>query len=189
MYYSTKRIGPISTGHRQWRDKGHCKWAHGYGRYVKFTFACKTLDERMWCMDFGDLKWVKKWLEDQWDHRMLIASDDPYLKLFKELHEMDAIRCREWRIFPGLSLLSDKIGHVLFVFAHLPLFYFIYWQLTYSQDIEASCKFVFDNINPKIQELTNNRVWIDTVEIYEHEFNSAFYVNGAIETVRCNNGY
>ena len=43
--------------------------------------------------------------------------------------------------------------------------------------IEASCKFVFDNVNPKIKELTNNRVWIDTIEIYEHEFNSALYVN------------
>jgi hypothetical protein len=64
-----------------------------------------------------------------------------YLGLsFLTLHEMDAIRCREWRIFPGLSLLSDKIGQVLFVFAHLPLFYFIYWQLTYSQDIEAFMK-------------------------------------------------
>jgi hypothetical protein len=64
-----------------------------------------------------------------------------YLGLsFLTLHEMDAIRCKEWRIFPGLSLLSDKIGQVLFVFAHLPLFYFIYWQLTYSQDIEAFMK-------------------------------------------------
>jgi 6-pyruvoyltetrahydropterin/6-carboxytetrahydropterin synthase len=111
-------------------------------------------------MDFGDLKWVKKWLEDQWDHRMLIASDDPYLKLFKELHEMDAI---------SMNVMDVTKG--------------------WGPGIEASCKFVFDNINPKIQELTNNRVWIDTVEIYEHEFNSAFYVNGAIETVRCNNGY
>ena len=64
-----------------------------------------------------------------------------YLGLsFLTLHEMDAIRCREWRIFPGLSLLSDSIGQVLFVFAHLPLFYFVFWQLTYSQDIEAFMK-------------------------------------------------
>ena len=64
-----------------------------------------------------------------------------YLGLsFLTLHEIDAIRCKEWRIFPGLSLLSDKIGHVLFVFAHLPLFYFVFWQLTYSKDIEAFMK-------------------------------------------------
>jgi hypothetical protein len=27
------------------------------------------------------------------------------------MHEMDAIRCREWRIFPGLSYIkNDKAG-------------------------------------------------------------------------------
>jgi hypothetical protein len=53
------------------------------------------------------------------------------------LHEMDAIRCREWRIFPGLSLLNDTLGYILFVFAHIPLFYFIFWQLNHSQDKDA----------------------------------------------------
>jgi hypothetical protein len=56
------------------------------------------------------------------------------------MHEMDAMRCREWRIFPGLSLLSDKLGQVVFVFAHIPSFYFIYWQLTHSQDVEYFVK-------------------------------------------------
>jgi hypothetical protein len=56
------------------------------------------------------------------------------------MHEMDAIRCREWRIFPGLSLLSDKLGHIVFVFAHIPLFFFIYWQLTHIQDLSAFIK-------------------------------------------------
>jgi hypothetical protein len=50
------------------------------------------------------------------------------------VHEMDAIRCREWRIFPGLSLLPDHLGHVVFVFAHVPLFFFLYGQLTGSAD-------------------------------------------------------
>jgi L-cystine uptake protein TcyP (sodium:dicarboxylate symporter family) len=50
------------------------------------------------------------------------------------MHEMDAIRCREWRIFPGLSLLTDKLGHIIFVFAHIPLFFFIFWQLPHNQD-------------------------------------------------------
>lgn len=41
------------------------------------------------------------------------------------LHELDAMRCREWRIFPGLSLLNDRIAMPLFVFAHIPLMYWI----------------------------------------------------------------
>ena len=26
MYYSYKRIGPISTGHRQYKADSHCRW-------------------------------------------------------------------------------------------------------------------------------------------------------------------
>jgi hypothetical protein len=49
---------------------------------------------------------------------------------FLTVHEMDAMRCREWRIFPGLSLLSDKVGEIIFVFAHIPLFFIVFDQLT-----------------------------------------------------------
>lgn len=38
------------------------------------------------------------------------------------MHEMDAVRCHEWRIFPGLSLLSDRAGFVIFLWAHLVLY-------------------------------------------------------------------
>ncbi len=38
------------------------------------------------------------------------------------IHEMDAIRCKEWRLFPGLSLLNDKLGFMVFTIAHIPLF-------------------------------------------------------------------
>lgn len=50
---------------------------------------------------------------------------------------MDAVRCREWRIFPGLSRLSDKTGLIVFLFAHIPLFYGVLWILTHSDDIEG----------------------------------------------------
>jgi hypothetical protein len=41
---------------------------------------------------------------------------------FMLLHEMDAVRCREWRIFPGLSLLENEVGFRVFMLAHLPLY-------------------------------------------------------------------
>lgn len=50
---------------------------------------------------------------------------------------MDAIRCKEWRILPGLSLLSDNVGQIIFLFLHLPLFGFVLWKITHSQDVEA----------------------------------------------------
>ena len=46
------------------------------------------------------------------------------------LHEMDAMRCREWRIFPGLSLLSDKTGMITFLLLHIPLFYWLALEMS-----------------------------------------------------------
>ena len=90
-YKSSKRFGPITTGHRQWRDKGHCSYVHGYGRYVRLTFEASELDERGWVMDFGDLRDVKSWIESEWDHRTLIAADDPVIPELKALEKVGGI--------------------------------------------------------------------------------------------------
>ena len=144
-FKSTKRFGPITTGHRQWRDDGHCSYIHGYGRHVRLTFEASTLDKCGWVMDFGDLKDVKKWVEEQWDHRLLIAHDDPLVGLFEGLHKVGGV---------NLNVMPEG----------------------YGPGIEDSCKWVYDWVNPMIQEKTNGRVWIDKVRVYEHENNWAEYI-------------
>ena len=46
------------------------------------------------------------------------------------IHEMDAIRCHEWRMFPGLSWLNDPWGFGVFMFAHIPLYGWLLWGVT-----------------------------------------------------------
>jgi len=147
FYFSTKKLGPISTGHRQWRDTKHCSYVHGYGRYVQFVFGCKSLDDRQWVVDFGDLKDVKKWLEDQWDHRLLIASDDPLLPNFEELHELGGC---------NLNVMDVTQG--------------------WGPGIEGSCKFVYDHVNPMVLQKSNYRCWVAKIEIWEHDLNSAIFI-------------
>lgn len=54
-----------------------------------------------------------------------------YLALsFFCVHEMDAVRCREWRIFPLLSLANDKWGRAIFILVHIPLFSLLWLQLS-----------------------------------------------------------
>ena len=48
---------------------------------------------------------------------------------FMVLHEMDAVRCKEWRIFPGLSRLKDETGFIVFMLAHIPLFVTLFYYL------------------------------------------------------------
>jgi hypothetical protein len=44
-------------------------------------------------------------------------------------HELDAVRRREWRIFPGLARLDDETGYALFTALHVPLFLALLWAL------------------------------------------------------------
>ena len=53
---------------------------------------------------------------------------------FMLAHEMDAIRCREWRIIPGLSYLPDAKGFRLFILAHVPLYYVMLWAVIAGPD-------------------------------------------------------
>ncbi len=53
------------------------------------------------------------------------------------MHEMDAIRCKEWRIFPGLSLLNEDWGFKVFMVAHIPLFFFLFYTLSDPENSES----------------------------------------------------
>ena len=89
MYRSTKTYGNdrgLSCAFRQWRADSHCNLIHGYSLGFRFTFEAATLDERNWVYDFGDCKWIKKYLDEIFDNTLAIAEDDPELNIFKTLH-------------------------------------------------------------------------------------------------------
>lgn len=89
MYYVVKRYGHEegwSCTFRQWRaDHSHCQFIHGYPLAFEITFECDVLDARNWCLDFGGLKPLKSWLQATFDHKMLVAEDDPQLDYFKDM--------------------------------------------------------------------------------------------------------
>jgi len=87
-YFSTKTYGHnigLSACFRQPNAHSHCKLLHGYALQFKFTFGCETLDERNWVVDFGGLKPLKAWLEDNFDHKVVLDRGDPMLYKFSEL--------------------------------------------------------------------------------------------------------
>ncbi len=89
VYQSTKtyehNIG-LSACFRQWRAESHCKYLHGYSLLVKFTFETAQLDDQGWVVDFGSLKSLKGWMEDTFDHKCLVATDDPE---YNRLNDLD----------------------------------------------------------------------------------------------------
>ena len=90
-YYSTKTYGHnigLSAVFRQPRaEHSHCHLLHGYSLQFKFVFGCKDLDDKNWAVDFGGLKELKGWLEDTFDHKTVIDSEDPHMEDFYDLEK------------------------------------------------------------------------------------------------------
>jgi 6-pyruvoyltetrahydropterin/6-carboxytetrahydropterin synthase len=84
----TKTYGPevgLSACFRQWRASSHCRFLHGYSLAFTLVFEADQLDERGWVIDFGSLKEIKEKLVGLFDHKTVIALDDPELKRFEAL--------------------------------------------------------------------------------------------------------
>ncbi len=73
------RYHDISCGHRVVGHESKCAFLHGHNYRVHFT--CEGLkDDVGRVIDFSVIKEkLCMWLEDNWDHRMLIWYEDPII--------------------------------------------------------------------------------------------------------------
>ncbi len=98
MYISTKRYSHergYSIAYRQHLADSHCKYIHGYSLAFDFEFESETLDVRNWVCDFGGFSTLKDFLDENFDHTLLVAQDDPELDFFKEIDHRGLARVRE----------------------------------------------------------------------------------------------
>jgi 6-pyruvoyltetrahydropterin/6-carboxytetrahydropterin synthase len=114
-YTSTKEyVDAFPCAYRQWRasDKpGYlpgCNKIHGYSFSMKFYFGTNDLDVRNWAMDYGGLSDLKKVLESQFDHTLLVGQDDPHLDWYKEAEKR---KIAKLTILPklGCESLADML--------------------------------------------------------------------------------
>ena len=108
-YTSTKtykELGPVA--YRQWRAESHCKYIHGYAMSFHFEFSSDELDVRNWCIDYGGLKPLKDFLEDQFDHTLLVAEDDPQIQKFQDLQDAGLAQVRMFEKL-GCEGLADAL--------------------------------------------------------------------------------
>ena len=86
-YTSSKVIELGSTAFRQPNSDSHCRFIHGYQLKAELTFGCNNLDKNNWVFDFGALKELKTIFNNQFDHTLVVAGDDPKLDLLTALNE------------------------------------------------------------------------------------------------------
>ena len=141
-YYSTKIIELGSAAFRQPKAKSHCRFIHGYRLTGKFVFTADSLDANNWVVDFGDFDELKTFLQGKFDHKLVLAKNDPAMKEFKALEKAGAAE---------IVVMDEGVG------------------------IELFTKYCFEAADSYVKHKTDGRVRAHSVEVFEHEKNSAIY--------------
>ncbi len=140
-FTSNKVIELGSAAFRQWKSThSHCQYIHGYRLTADITFETNELDDKGWVADFGGLKELRKDLENTFDHKLVVAANDPHIDLLKMLDETGVAQ---------VVVLQDGVG------------------------CERFAAYVLDKADSFINEATNGRVRVKSVQINEHEKNFA----------------
>jgi len=83
MHKVTRRFD-FSYGHRLLDHKGKCRFLHGHNAVVELTVNAPLLDAQSMVVDFGDISAVAKpWLNDTFDHRVILNETDPLAAVLK----------------------------------------------------------------------------------------------------------
>jgi 6-pyruvoyltetrahydropterin/6-carboxytetrahydropterin synthase len=77
MLTCKKTYCDIPFAHRQHNHDGHCALIHGHNWGITLTFTCSETDKNGFVVDFGKLKYLKTWIDENLDHACLFNASDP----------------------------------------------------------------------------------------------------------------
>lgn len=104
------RYHDFSAAHRAPMDPGKCNRIHGHNYRIHFTFASHYgvgADGRV--ISFGEIKDLfVNWLEENWDHRLLVWDQDPICESLNNIMRGD------YGTEAVFDLLTDSIRSVPF---------------------------------------------------------------------------
>jgi 6-pyruvoyltetrahydropterin/6-carboxytetrahydropterin synthase len=87
MYRVVQQIHFI-YGHRLMNYNGKCAQPHGHNGIAEIELRSNELDSLGMVVDFDDIeKIMKTWIDEAFDHKMLLNKNDPIVEVFKNLKE------------------------------------------------------------------------------------------------------
>lgn len=83
MKTCTKTYLDIPIAHRAPNHDGHCALIHGHNLSCTLTFYSEgEVDKNGFVLDFGKMNFIKEWIKEKLDHRLLLNASDPLLPAF-----------------------------------------------------------------------------------------------------------
>lgn len=65
-------------GHRLLNHRGKCRHLHGHNGRAVITLRSDSLNAEGMVLDFSEVKCgLRNWIDEHWDHKMLLFRDDP----------------------------------------------------------------------------------------------------------------
>lgn len=89
---TVERYHDISMGHRVVGHENKCRHLHGHNYRIHFVCTAPSLDALGRVIDFGIIKsTLCEWLEREWDHKLMLWSQDPLLPALRTLTPEDIV--------------------------------------------------------------------------------------------------
>jgi len=149
-FTSTKVFDGFSTVFRQWKaETTHCRFVHGYGVSFKVWFEGE-LDERNWVWDFGGMKRAKGKIDGMSPKAWMDYMFDHTMIIAEDDPWLDAFKQME----------TAEVAQI---------------RIIPATGAEKFAEYIYNKLNPFIQEETDGRVRVTQVEFREHGKNSAIY--------------
>lgn len=149
-FQSTKVLDGYSACFRQWRAEGtHCKFLHGYAVSVKLVFEGE-LDDRNWVWDFGGFK--------------------------RATSGIDGLNPKQWFawLLDHTTIVAED-DPFLDKFKQLDSEGVIQLRVVPQVGCERFAEFIYNKVENFLAGETGGRVSLVSVEVREHERNSAIY--------------
>lgn len=122
--FTVKKTFHLAYAHRLLHYKGKCENLHGHNGLVEVTLKARRLNHEKMVMDFTELgRTVKKWLDDNLDHKVLLSKKDPLLKLLRE----EGQACFTTAQNPTAEILAELIFKAL-ERSGLPVHKVAFWE-------------------------------------------------------------
>ncbi len=86
--HAVTKVIHFSYGHRLVDYDGPCRHLHGHNGVIEVDIVADSLDARGMVVDFAEVRdVVKRWVDENLDHRMLLCRDDPAVAVLRDMGE------------------------------------------------------------------------------------------------------
>ncbi|OGR44319.1 MAG: hypothetical protein A2X35_02525 [Elusimicrobia bacterium GWA2_61_42] len=123
--YKIKKTFHLAYGHRLLNYKGKCENLHGHNGVVEVSLKAAELNGDRMVMDFTELgKKVKLWLDENLDHKVILAKADPLAAVLAK----EGQRCYLTDENPTAEVLAGLIFACLTRDLKLPVHKIAFWE-------------------------------------------------------------